>query len=89
MAKGKITENYHKVMTDIYKITYTGKTESWGKGLVNTGGDMTYLIPTDEYLIADPTDFDPKKMVNSTVTLTKITEAKELKAAKTAINFDG
>ena len=69
-------------MTDIYKITYTGKTESWGRGLANTGGDMTYLVPTDEYLIADPTDFDPKKMVNSTVKLTKITDSKELEAAK-------
>ena len=89
MAKGKILDNYHKVMTDIYKITYTGKTESWGRGLANTGGDMTYLTVTDEYLIADPTDFDPTKMVNSTVKLTKITKAKELEAAKKAINFDG
>ncbi len=89
MAKGKIVENYHTVMTDIYKIAYTGKTESWGIGLANTGGDMTYLIVSDEYLIASPTDFDPAKMVNSTVTLTKITKAAELAAAKSAINFDG
>ena len=66
----------------IYKYAETGKTEDWGVGLSDPGGSKKWEKIGPDIVIAEK-DFDPTKIVNSTCTLTEITDATELAAVKT------
>tara|TARA_Y200000002_G_scaffold301995_1_gene257273 strand:+ start:104 stop:361 length:258 start_codon:yes stop_codon:yes gene_type:complete len=75
--------------SEFYRLAYTGKEESWGSGLREVTDDPKTLkkwlkIGT---VVAAETGFDSTLLVNSTVTLTKITDTDLLTAAKKEINW--
>ena len=75
--------------TKFYKYALTGKAEAWGVGLsmIDPTKDVAYqCLDTEGYLIA-VNGFDPANYVNSTCTLTEITDAEELKTCKAAIGI--
>tara|TARA_B000000557_G_C20805049_1_gene457289 strand:- start:1296 stop:1544 length:249 start_codon:yes stop_codon:yes gene_type:complete len=70
--------------TKFYKYALTGTTESWGVGLsmIDSTKDVAYqCLDAEGYLVAVD-GFDPANYVNSTCTLTEITDATELANAK-------
>ena len=71
--------------TKFYKYALTGKTEAWGSGLSSKDpakNNVRYnLLDVEGYLVAVD-GFDPTNFVNSTCTLTEITDATELANAK-------
>lgn len=83
------TRSATPTFTKFFKYEFTGKMESWGKGLscsdpakeANWAG-----FPELGYAIG-ASDFDPAAYTNSTCTLTEITDATELANCKAAINF--
>ena len=75
--------------SEFYRLAYTGKTESWGSGMSETTNDSSKLkkwLKIGTVVVAE-TGFDPTLLVNSTVTLTKITDTDLLTAAKKEINW--
>ena len=70
----------------IYKYAETGKTEAWGVGLTDINGGKKWERIANDIVIAEK-DFDPTKIVNTTCTLTEITDAVELAAVKTRCNI--
>ena len=84
-----ITRISEATWTKFYKYELTGKMESWGRGLnlTDPASRKLYVLRDDiGYLYAED-GFDPTKYANSTLTLTEITDATELAAAKTALGF--
>ena len=76
--------------SEFYRLTFTGKQESWGCGMRETTNDATKLkkwMKIGTVVVAE-TGFDPKLLLNDTITLTKITGAEKLAAAKKEINWD-
>jgi len=70
--------------TKFYKYALTGKTEAWGIGLsmIDPAKNVKHrLLDYEGYLVAVD-GFDPANYVNSTCTLTEITDATELANAK-------
>jgi len=70
----------------IYKYAETGKTEDWGVGLTDINGGKKWERIGPDVVIAE-SGFDPTKIVNTTCTLTEITDADELAAVKTKWNI--
>ena len=84
-----ITRISEATWTKFYKYELTGKMESWGRGLnlTDPASRKLYVLRDDiGYLYAEE-GFLPTKYANSTCTLTEITDATELAAAKTALGF--
>ena len=76
--------------SEFYRLAFTGKQESWGCGMRETTNDASKLkkwLKIGTVVVAE-TGFDPKLLVNDTVTLTKITDADKLAAAKKEINWE-
>ena len=71
--------------TKFYKYALTGKTEAWGTGLAEidpTKSQVAYTcLDVEGYLVAVD-GFAPTNFVNSTCTLTEITDATELANSK-------
>ena len=76
--------------TKFYKYALTGKAEAWGTGLVEidpTKSQVAYTCLDAEGYFVAVDGFDPTNFVNSTCTLTEITDAEELKTCKAAIGI--
>ena len=65
---------------EYYKYAETGKIEDWGVGLNGTANKRWTKLGN---VVVTEAGFDPTKVANTTVTLTKITDADEIAAIKT------
>ena len=76
--------------SEFYRLAFTGKQESWGTGVREVTDDPKTLkkwLKIGTIVVAE-TGFDSAVLVNDTVTLTKITDADLLTAAKKEINWE-
>ena len=70
----------HFTIGEYYKYAETGKTEEWGVGLNGTANKRWTRLGNT---VLTEAGFNPALVTNSTVTLTKITNADEIAAIKT------
>ena len=67
-------------IAEYYKYTETGKVGDWGVGLTGTANKRWTRLGNT---VITEAGFNPALVTNSTVTLTKITNADEIAAIKT------
>ena len=77
---GTATQETGFTIAEYYKYAETGKTEDWGVGLNGTANKRWTRLGNT---VVTEAGFDPALVTNTTVTLTKITDADTIAALKT------